>query len=175
MEHDLTTPDGRALKVLERGARDGQPVLVHNGTPSSRLLFDRDVELAERQGIRLISYDRPGYGDSSPQPGRTIADCVQDVRTIAAALQIERLPVWGISGGGPHALACAALATELVPAVASLAAPAPWNAPGLDYFEGMGEMNIEDFKLMLNDPAAARAKYETDRGGVDRGHPGEPP
>jgi len=162
-EHRIPTGDGRVLQVLERGAPDGKPVLVHNGTPNSRLMYDPDVRLAERQGIRLISYDRPGYGGSTPQPGRTVADCAQDVRAIAAGLGIERLAVWGISGGGPHALACAALLPDLVPAVGVLASTAPWGADGLDYFAGMGELNAEDTRLFLEDRAAARAKCEQDR------------
>jgi pimeloyl-ACP methyl ester carboxylesterase len=99
IEHQVVTPDGRTLQVLERGVRDGRPVLVHGGTPNSRLLYDPEVALAERQGIRLISYDRPGYGGSTPQPGRTVADCAEDVHAIASALDIEQLAVWGISGG----------------------------------------------------------------------------
>jgi pimeloyl-ACP methyl ester carboxylesterase len=162
-EHRLATADRRTLHVLEAGEKTGRTVLVHHGTPNSRLFFGRDVERAERDGIRLISYDRPGYGGSTPQPGHTIADCVEDVRTIAAALEIERLAVWGISGGGPHAIACAALLPELVPAVAVLASPAPWDAPGLDYFAGMGELNVEDIRLMLDDPVAAQAQREKDR------------
>lgn len=162
-EHQVKTPDGRVLQVLERGIPDGRPVLVHNGTPNSRLLFDPTVEDAERQGIRLISYDRPGYGGSSRQAGRTVADCANDVRAIAAALGLDRLAVWGISGGGPHALACAALLPDLVPAVGVLASIAPWEAEGLDYFADMGEMNVEDMQLLLNDPAAAREKCERER------------
>lgn len=162
-EHDVTTSDGRTLKVLERGDPNGRPVLTHNGTPNSRLLFDGDADRAAARGVRLISYDRPGYGESTPYPGRTIASCADDVRDIAAALGIERLAVWGISGGGPHALACAALLGDLVPAVAVLASPAPWPADGLDYFAGMGELNVEDIRLELDDPVAARAKCESDR------------
>jgi pimeloyl-ACP methyl ester carboxylesterase len=151
------------LQVLERGAPDGKPVLLHNGTPNSRLMYEPQVRLAERQGIRLISYDRPGYGGSTPHPGRTVADCAQDVRAIATGLGIERLAVSGISGGGPHALACAALLPDLVPAVAVLASSAPWGADGLDYFEGMGELNAEDTRLFVEDRVAARAKCEQDR------------
>ena len=162
-EHRVKTPDGRVLQVLERGVPDGRPVLIHNGTPNSRLMFDPSVEGAERQGIRLISYDRPGYGGSSRHEGRRVADCADDVRAIAAALGIDRLAVWGISGGGPHAIACAALLPDLVPAVAVLASLAPWGAEGLDYFADMGELNVEDMKLMLSDPAAAREKCERDR------------
>jgi pimeloyl-ACP methyl ester carboxylesterase len=71
--------------------------------------------------------------------------------------------MWGISGGGPHVLACAALMPDLVTAVASLASPAPYGADGLDWFDGMGEDNVEEFSLLLSDPAAARAKQEEDR------------
>src|SRR5689334_15789237 len=162
-EHQVTTADGRTLCVLERGKHDGYPVLVHNGTPGSRLLFDQDVSRAERQGIRLISYDRPGYGGSTRREGRSVGDCAEDVRTIAEALELEQLAVWGISGGGPHAIACAALLGDLVPAVAVLASAAPWNADGLDYFAEMGQLNIDDTKLLLEDPVAAREKYERDR------------
>ena len=92
-----------------------------------------------------------------------MAHCAEDVRAIASALGIERLGVWGISGGGPHAIACAALLPDLVPAVAVLASPAPWGAEGLDYFDGMGELNVEDMKLLLDDPPAARAKQQEER------------
>src|SRR5208282_1824181 len=67
-------------------------------------------------GLRLIGYDRPGYGGSTPQPGRTVADCASDVRAICAGLGIDRLAMWGVSGGGPHVLACAALLPDLVTA-----------------------------------------------------------
>ncbi len=162
-EHRVQTPDGRTLQVVERGVPDGPAVLVHNGTPNSRLMSDAEVRSAERQGIRLISYDRPGYGGSSRHAGRTVGDCAQDVRTIAGALGIDRLAVWGISGGGPHAISSAALLPDLVPAVGVLASTAPWGAEGLDYFADMGELNVEDTKLQLEDPVAARAKCEEDR------------
>jgi pimeloyl-ACP methyl ester carboxylesterase len=149
--------------VQEGGDPRGLPVLVHAGTPNSRNLYPLHVALATTQGIRLISYDRPGYGGSTPHPGRTVADCATDVRTIADAMGIDRLAIWGISGGGPHALACAALLADRVVAVASLASVAPYDSPGLDYFAGMGELNVDDMKLLLDDPVAARAKAITDR------------
>ncbi len=162
-EHRILTPDGRALQVLEDGDLTGAAVLVHNGTPNSRRLFGPSVEQAAAQGIRVISYDRPGYGGSSRQPNRSVGDCAADVATIAAALGIDRLRVWGISGGGPHAIACAALLPDLVPAVGVLASEAPWGSEGLDFFAGMGELNVEDTKLLLDDPVAAREKCEADR------------
>jgi pimeloyl-ACP methyl ester carboxylesterase len=163
IEHRLTTSDGRALSVREHGDPTGTPVLVHHGTPGSRVLADADLAGADRLRIRLISYDRPGYGGSDPQPGRTVAACAQDVRAIAEALGVKRLAVRGLSGGAQHALACAALLPDLVPAVAALACSAPWGAEGLDYLEGMGELNLEDFRRMLEDPVAARVKCESDR------------
>jgi pimeloyl-ACP methyl ester carboxylesterase len=162
-EHRIAAGDGRVLQVLERGHPNGKPVLVHNGMPNSRLMFEPDVRRAERQDIRLISYDRPGYGGSTSQPGRTVADCAQDVRAIASGLGLEQLAVWGISGGGPHALACAALLPDLVPAVGVLASIAPWGADGLDYFAGMGQDNVDDTRLFFEDRVAARAKCEQDR------------
>jgi pimeloyl-ACP methyl ester carboxylesterase len=163
VEHRLETADRRVLAVLEAGDPAGRPVLSFHGTPGSRLLFAADVALCERDGIRLLSYDRPGYADSTGKPGRSVADCVEDVRTIAAALGIDELAVWGISGGGPHALACAALLSDLVVAVAALASLAPFGAPDLDFFAGMGEQNVEDIQLALADPEAARAKGRRER------------
>ena len=166
MEHRIKTADGRTLAVQEDGDPDGRPVLAHNGTPNSRQLYAPHVADAAARGIRLISYDRPGYGESSPQPGRTIASCADDVRAICSALGISRLATWGVSGGGPHVLACAALLPDLVAAAASLASLAPYPAEGLDWFAGMGQENVDDFKLAMKDPAAARAKAEQDREGM---------
>ena len=163
MERVVQTGDGRALAVQEGGDLAGRPVLVHNGTPNSRHLYGPHAADAARRGLRLISYDRPGYGGSSPHPGRTVADCAADVRAICAALGIGRLATWGISGGGPHVLACAALLPDLVVAAASLAWSAPYGADGLDWFADMGQENVDDFRLLLSDPGAARRKLEKDR------------
>ncbi len=163
MDRTVRTPDGRVLAVEEAGEPNGRPVLVHGGTPNSRHLYPPATIDAAVRGLRLISYDRPGYGGSTPQPGRTVADCAADVRAICAELGIGRLAMWGISGGGPHVLACAALLPGLVTAVASLASLAPLDAEGLDYFAGMGQDNADDIRLFLRDRTAARAKAESDR------------
>ena len=166
METETTvvrTADGRELCVESGGDLSGRPVLVHGGTPNSRHLEPHWLADAAGRGIHLISYDRPGYGRSTPQPGRTIADCAADVSAIAGAFGIERLGVWGYSGGGPHALACAACLPDLVAAVAVLASVAPYGAPGLDFFSGMGQDNVEGFQLVVNDPAAARVQGQKDR------------
>ena len=148
-EATVRAKDGRELRIVQAGAADGLAVVVHNGTPMSRLLFRPCVEDAEQRGIRLIGYDRPGYGGSTPHPGRNVADASRDVAAIADALDIDRLATWGISGGGPHALACAALLPERVVAAASLASVAPYPAEGLDWFAGMGEANVVEFGLTL--------------------------
>jgi pimeloyl-ACP methyl ester carboxylesterase len=163
MDRSIRTPDGRTLAVEIDGDPAGRPVLVHNGTPNSRHLYGPNVQDAKERGLRLIGYDRPGYGGSSPKPGRTVADCATDVRAICAGLHIDRLAMWGISGGGPHVLACAALLPDLVIAAASLASQAPYGAEGLDFFEGMGQGNVDDSRLFFEDQAASRAQLEKDR------------
>jgi len=145
----ISTEDGRSLRIIEAGLFDGIPILVHNGTPGSRLLYHPWVKDAEARGIHLISYERPGYGASTPQPGRTVASAADDIATIAKELNLSRLSVWGISGGGPHALACAALLPNLVAAAAALASPAPYQADGLDWLADMGEDNIVEFGAAL--------------------------
>lgn len=163
MDHEVRTRDGRSLRVEEAGDPGGKPILVLHGTPGARSLYGPHVYDARVRGIRLLGYDRPGYGGSTPQPGRSVADCAADVQAIAEALGIQRLAVWGVSGGGPHALACAALLAGVVVAAASIASIAPYGAPGLDYFGGIGQENVDDTKLVLEDEAAARAKCAEDR------------
>jgi pimeloyl-ACP methyl ester carboxylesterase len=146
VEHTIVVPEGRALRVLEAGNPAGVPVVVHHGTPSCRFLYERWREDATRRGIRLIGYDRPGYGGSDRLPGRTIADAAADVEAICDALGLERILTHGSSGGGPHALACAALLGERVAAAATLAAVGPWDADGLDWLAGMGEGSVVEFR-----------------------------
>lgn len=162
MELTVQTPDGRTLTVEDSGNSGGKPVIVHMGTPNSRHLYGPTVADAKHHGLRLIGYDRPGYGGSTPKPGRTVADCAVDVTAICDALGLDRVASWGISGGGPHVLACAALLPDRVAAVAALASIAPYGAPGLDWFADMGQDNVDDFKLLASNEAAARAKMTED-------------
>jgi pimeloyl-ACP methyl ester carboxylesterase len=158
--HRIETTDGRTLEVHEAGDASGFPVIVHHGTPMSGLQYDPHVDLALEQGIRLIGYDRPGYGGSSRARGRTVADCVADVTAIADALGLERFASWGISGGGPHVLACGALCDERLTAVACLAGVAPWGAEGLDWLDGMGEDNHIEFGKALEGEETLRPYVE---------------
>ena len=150
--HLVTTEDGRTLNVGEGGDEKGKPVFALHGTPGSIVLYGPHVDDATRRGIRLISYDRPGYGESSRHPGRKVEDAVKDVERIADSLGVERFAVWGISGGGPHALACAARLRKRVVAAASLASPAPYPSPGLDWLSGQGEDNVAEFKASMAGP-----------------------
>jgi pimeloyl-ACP methyl ester carboxylesterase len=159
----VTASDGRTLTFREGGDPSGVPVFYLHGTPGSSLLYEPSLADAGDHGIRLISYDRPGFGGSTRRQGRTVADCAEDVAAVAGALGIARFCVWGISGGGPHALAVAALLPERVIAAAALASPAPYDAEGLDWFAGMGEQNVEEFKLMLEGEEAHRASMERQR------------
>lgn len=136
-EFDLTLPDGRTLHGYDTGG-DGAPVMWHHGTPNTgtppRPLF----ALADELGIRWVSFDRPGYGGSTAHPGRTVASVAADAGVLADALELERFAVMGHSGGGPHALACAAAQPGRVSAVVTLGGLAPRDADDLDWFAGMG-------------------------------------
>ncbi|HEX4525446.1 MAG TPA: alpha/beta fold hydrolase [Gaiellaceae bacterium] len=159
MPNIVHTPDGRALELHESGDPSGLPVIIHHGTPASGLLYDRWAT----PGIRLISSDRAGYGGSTRDRGRTVAAVAADTEAIADELGLDRFATWGISGGGPHALACAALCGERLIAAASLAGVAPWGAEDLDWLDGMGEDNVKEFDLVLAGEDALRPASERDR------------
>lgn len=152
----ISVGDGRELCVEMAGEPHGRPILVHAGEPLSRRLYGGWIADAEKKGIRLIGYDRPGYGGSTPHPGYTVASAAADVRAIAKALGHGRLGIWGISGGGPYALGCAALLPDLAVAVATAESLAPYGIEGFDFYAGMGEVNVESFKLFFSDPQASR-------------------
>jgi pimeloyl-ACP methyl ester carboxylesterase len=169
----ISTQDGRTLCVHEDGDPTGLPVLMHHGTPASGLLYGAHVELAREQGIRLLGYDRPGYGGSTRHEGRSVAAAAADVTALADAFGLERYCSWGISGGGPHVLACAALCDERLAAVATLAAVAPYDADGLDFLEGMGEENHVEFGKVLEGETALRPYLEHEAGAMLEASPDE--
>ncbi|ADD40526.1 alpha/beta fold hydrolase [Stackebrandtia nassauensis] len=138
---EIKTRDGRTLAVEEWGVPGGTPLLYAHGTPVSRLArYPYDEAFTER-GIRQITFDRPGYGYSTANPGRRVADVAADMAAIADALELERFGVYGVSGGGPHALAFAAAYPERVSRVAVLACTAPRDAEGLDWTADMYQGN----------------------------------
>jgi pimeloyl-ACP methyl ester carboxylesterase len=141
----MTLPDGRQLEYLQTGPDDGPVLLFHAGTPNPAVDFSALTSPATELGLRTISYSRPGYGTSTEQPGRTVADSVADVAALLDALGVESFHTLGWSGGGPHALACAALLDQRCIAATVLAGVAPYRAPGLDFLAGMDDMNVEEF------------------------------
>jgi len=154
IEHTVRLKSGRKLQTREEGNPHGRPIFWLHGTPGSRIIAAPIIEDAAAKGIRLIGYDRPGYGGSTPAPGRRVVDVASEVSAIADELKLDRFGVWGISGGGAPALACAATLSKRIVAGASLAGVAPFHAEGLDFFAGMGELNITEFNLMLSDQPA---------------------
>ncbi|HTZ44788.1 MAG TPA: alpha/beta fold hydrolase [Jatrophihabitans sp.] len=148
----VTAPDGRQLEYLLDGPEDGVPLVFHVGTPNCAADFSVLSEPVAELGLRLICYSRPGYAGSTERPGRTVADAVEDVTVLLDALGIDRFVTAGWSGGGPHALACAALLPERCRAAAVLAGVAPFDAAGLDFLAGMGEDNVEEFGATLAGP-----------------------
>jgi len=149
------------LTVEDAGSEAGLPVLVHGGA-GSRHLAPAAVQEARRHGLRLLSYDRPSYGGSTPMPGRAIADCAADVEAIASALGVARIAVWGFSGGGPYALATAALLPDAVAAACVFAPLGPYGAAGLDFLEGMGDSYCEEVRIFFADRPAAREKFRSE-------------
>jgi pimeloyl-ACP methyl ester carboxylesterase len=153
--HELTRvpmPDGRVLEVLAVGPADGLPLLFHWGTPQGAVPFGILERPALERGLRVVSWSRPGYGGSTPRPDgaatATIADDATDAESVCEALGIESFRTLGWSGGGPRAVACAALVPGCL-AAASGAGAAPADAPDLDFLAGMGPENVEELGAAL--------------------------
>ena len=156
-ERDVTLRDGRTLHVYDDGDPDGLVVVEHHGTPGSGYTYPPDLELARERGLRVIAYDRAGYGQSTPNPGRAVVDIVHDIEDVLDALGIERCASLGGSGGGPHSLALGARLPDRCVAVAAIASPTPWDAEGVDPMAGMGEQNVAEFGAALEGPEALEA------------------
>ena len=163
LEHRITTPDGRTLAVAEWGDPDGLPLIAMHGTPGSRISYWEDPTVYARHGLRRLTYDRPGYGDSTRLPGRTVSDVIPDVLAIADALGVERFAVTGGSGGGPHALATAALLGDRVVRCLCAVSIAPWDSEGLDWLAGMTAGNVVEFEAAAKGEAAYREIVERER------------
>lgn len=162
----VTLPDGRALHAYQGGDPDGTLVIHHHGTPGSGLLRREWADDAGRRGLSLVGYDRAGYGGSSRQPGRTVADVAADIAAVADSLGVDRFLTWGVSGGGPHSLACAALLQDRVIAAVAMASVAPYDAEGLDFLAGMGQDNIDEFGAAAQGEGALRPYLEAETAGL---------
>ena len=158
----VITPDGRSLDLYLAGPPDGEVLLFHAGTPSAALPYPPAIDVMAERGLRYVAFSRAGYGSSTRNPGRSVADVVDDARTVLDHLGAEHAVTLGWSGGGPHALACGALLADRIRAVATIASVAPYPAEGLDYLDGMGDENIEGFRAALEGPEAVIPLYERD-------------
>lgn len=163
---------GRVLDVWVEGDPTGDVVVWHHGTPGSGLPYPPFVEEARRRGLRLVTYSRPAYGDSTRHVGRSVGDCAADVARILDALGVDRFFTGGGSGGGPHALACASLVPNRVLAAVSVAGVTPYGAPGTDFLAGMGRENVVEFGAALEGPGAL--KEWMDEHAAELGEAGSP-
>ncbi len=156
--NEVQTRDGRALEVLTGGDPDGFPLVYHGGSPSAAVAYAPIDEAARSNGLRLITYSRPGYGGSTarPRPEPRMVDDIADTEDLLAALGVDTFVTLGWSGGGPRALGCAALLPGRCLAAVSLAGIAPYDAEGLDWMAGMAEENVAEYTAA----AAGRETYE---------------
>lgn len=157
-EFDMETPDGRTIHVYDTGASGDRDLVVfwHHGTPNTGAPPEPLLPTAARLRIRLVSFDRPGYGGSTPRPGRSVGSVADDVALVADRIGVRGFAAMGHSGGGPHALATAALLPDRVVAVVSMAGLAPFEADDLDWFRGMAVSG----EASLRAAAAGRATKE---------------
>ena len=157
----LALPDGRSLDVDPGPGDPGLPtVVMHHGTPGAGTRDRAFDAAAERAGVRVVTFSRAGYGGTTGRRGRDVAAVADDVRALADHLGLDRFVTAGASGGGPHALATAALLPDRVTGVLTIAGVGPWDDPDLDFLAGMGEDNVEEFGLALEGEAAVRPWME---------------
>ncbi|MEV0130878.1 alpha/beta fold hydrolase [Dactylosporangium sp. NPDC050688] len=176
-EFEVPLRDGRVLHAYDTRGGD-HVVFWHHGTPNTGAPPSPLFAASEPLGIRWISYDRPGYGGSTPHPDRSVASAAADAAAVADALGVDRFAVMGHSGGGPHALACAALLPDRVTAavsVASLSPYAPAAAPstaGLSddgYFAGMADGGVASLGAAIAGRAAKERHEATPHDDLDIG------
>ena len=162
MYETITLPDGRALDIYVSGPEDGMPLVFHHGTPGARLPERAIERAAHARGLRYVCASRPGYGGSSRRLGRRVVDVVGDTETVLGAVGASRCVTAGHSGGGPHALACAA-ELEGVLATLLIAGVAPYDLPELEFTADMGEDNVVEFGRAAEGEAALRPYLEDQR------------
>jgi pimeloyl-ACP methyl ester carboxylesterase len=169
----VSVADDRVLEVVVGGPPDGLPLVFFHGTPGAAGPFDQLIDAGAERGVRHIAYSRPGYSGSDRHKGRSVAACVADVVAITDALGYDRFYCSGGSGGGPHAIACAALIPDRVIAVAAIATPAPVDVEGFDWMAGMGKENIEEYEAARLGERALQTYLEREAEAMNGVSPGE--
>jgi pimeloyl-ACP methyl ester carboxylesterase len=163
---DIPAADGRVLDVLVAGAASGPALVAHHGTPSDASTWLDWSDAVAAHGLRLLSISRPGYASSTRQPGRDVASVAADVRAVLDHFAIPWFVTMGASGGGPHALASAALLGDRCRGAATLAGVGPFDRDDLDFLAGMGPENVEEFGAAIVGEAPVRAWIETHGAGM---------
>ncbi|KAJ7211766.1 Alpha/Beta hydrolase protein [Mycena pura] len=154
MAQTFTLPDGRRLDYKVSGATEGDavPLVFIHGTPGAYTPLPGFPDLCKKKGIKLVTLSRAGYGGSSRNRGRLVVDNVADIQALKEHLGLDKCLVGGWSGGGPLSLACAARLPGCVAALC-VAGVAPYNAEGLDWLEGQGQDNVDEFNASLRGEA----------------------
>jgi len=141
----FVTDDGRAIEYLAAGPEDALPLVCHHGTPYSAVGFSLWQDVAAAAGMRIVAYNRPGYGASTRLLGRDVAQAAIDTASLLNFVGAEDFVAIGWSGGGPHALASAALLSDRCKGMATIAGVAPWGQSDLDFLAGMAPENIAEY------------------------------
>ena len=162
----LEMDGGRVLDVEVSGPDDGVPLLFHHGTPGSVTQARAMQRATAERGLRLVTFSRPGYGNSTRAAGRTVADIVADLAAVLDHLGAGRCFTAGWSGGGPHAMATAVGLPDRVLGALVIAGIAPVDADGLDFLAGMGEQNVEELGLAMRGEPELRPYLERAAAGL---------
>ncbi|PWJ26665.1 pimeloyl-ACP methyl ester carboxylesterase [Branchiibius hedensis] len=158
----ISLPDGRRIDVRTSGPDTGYPLFFHHGTPGAATAIRALESVAHENGLRVITTSRAGYGGSDRHSGRSVSDVVADTAAVLDELGVQDCVVAGWSGGGPHALACAAHLPHAKAALV-IAGVAPYDAPDLDFLAGMGEDNIEEFGAAIDGEGPLRTYLDAAR------------
>ena len=158
----MQLPDGRTLEFCRSGPEEAQTLLVfHVGSPSAAVDFPNVTSAAASRGVRTVTYSRAGHAGSTRKPGRIAADEAADTAALADRLGASTFLVAGWSGGGPGALACAALLPDRVRGCTVLAGAAPPQEVGPAWFEWWGEDDREELRAFAaGETEPYRSAYE---------------
>ena len=161
----ITLHDGRTLETWISGPEDATPLVFHHGTPGSARPTRAVERAVHAHGLRFVGLSRPGYATSSRRPGRTVADVVGDTEAVLASIGADRAYVGGWSGGGPHALACAARLPQTI-ATLIIAGVGRADSLDLDFLAGMGQDNLDEFGAAFGGESALRPYLDAQRPGL---------